>query len=258
MSTKIISIFILLFAGILPAHAQLEKIDADRPDQTNGPVITPKKWLQFELGFNGQKNNSTENEFLIPTLLTRYGISKRIEVQLITSVKRFLYSTPSGNSIYTSGLVPVQIGAKYALVEEKKWIPKTTFLLHLSIPFLASKKLQADKLAPSFVMSMQHSLTKNLSIGYNLGAQWDGFSDKPTWIYTFSPGFNFGEKWDGYVEVYGFITKDEVAQHNIDGGIAYYPNNNTKLDISSGFGISQDSPVWYIAIGASVRFKTSK
>ena len=258
MSTKIISIFILLFAGILPAQAQLEKIDADRPDQTDGPVITPKKWLQFEMGFSGQQNNSTENNFFLPTLLTRYGISKRIELRLITSVKRFLYTAPLGNSSYSTGLDPVQIGAKFALFEEKKWIPKTTVLFHLTIPVLASKKLQADKLAPSIKLSMQHTLTKMIGIGYNIGAQWDGFSDKPTWIYTFSPGFSFSEKWDGYIEVYGSLAKDEAAQHNIDGGLSYYITKNTRIDISSGFGLSKESPVWFLATGISMRFKTGK
>ena len=94
-----------------------------------------------------------------------------------------------------------------------------------------------------------------MGLGYNLGADWDGFSNTTTWAYTISPGFNLGEKWYSYIEAFGFIAKDEPAQHNIDGGVAYYINDNTKVDISSGFGISKTAPDWYFAIGASIRFK---
>ena len=42
-----------------------------------------------------------------------------------------------------------------------------------------------------------------------------------------------------YAEVFGFILKNELPQHNLDGGIAYYLTNDLKVDISGGFGISE-------------------
>lgn len=255
-----IKIFLLPFVlllGISPSHAQLEKIDTDRPDQTEGATITPKKWIQFEMGVSRQQNNQAEHEFSLPTLLTRYGISKRIELRLITSMLSFSDQTNPGSK-NSYGLAPVTIGTKISISEERKWIPKTTLLLHITMPWLASKKLKADKLAPTLKLSMQNSLSKILGIGYNLGAVWDGFNDNPGWIYSLSPGFNITEKWYAYIEAFGTFTNGEEAQNNIDGGFAYTINNNTKVDLSAGFGISKKSPVWYIAIGASIRIKTGK
>jgi hypothetical protein len=83
-------------------------------------------------------------------------------------------------------------------------------------------------------------------------------SKEATWIYTFAPGINLSEKWYGYVEAFGFISKINKPQHSLDGGIAYYISNDLKVDLSSGFGISKEAPDWYIAIGASFRFKTGK
>ena len=204
------------------------------------------------MGLSVQQNNKTEKEFLLPTLLSKYGISKKVEFRLITTLNCF---STTANSNYTTGLEPVEVGTKIALTEEKKWIPKTSLLFHVAIPGLASKSLRADKLAPNFRLSMQHTFSKLMGLGYNLGADWDGFSNTTTWAYTISPGFNLGEKWYSYIEAFGFIAKDEPAQHNIDGGVAYYINDNTKVDISSGFGISKTAPDWYFAIGASIRFK---
>lgn len=250
------SLFAFCITGL--CHAQVEKIDTDRPDQTESAVLVPKKWIQFEMGFSKQVNNSTENEFQHPTLLSKYGINKRFELRLITTLQT---NTDRSNPVLkrnNSGLTPVELGAKIALWEENKFLPKTSLIFHVGIPRVASGYYQADHLAPNFRFTMQHSLSKNIGLGYNVGAEWDGINKEATWIYTFAPGFNISEKWYGYVEAFGFISKNNKAQHSLDGGIAYYINRNFKIDLSSGFGISREAPDWYLAVGASFRFRTGK
>ena len=253
----------LLFSGTFfccmhTGFAQTTKIDTDRPDQTESAVTMPKKWIQFEFGLSKQATNADENEYQHPTLLSKYGLTKKIELRLITTVTTITgFSDPLIKQKET-GLSPVEVGTKIALWEEKKLLPKTSLLFHVVIPSLASKNLQANKLAPNFRLSMQHSISKVVGIAYNLGAEWDGYSNEPIWIYTFSPGFNIGEKWYGYIEAFGFISTENAPEHNIDLGFAYTVNNDFKLDLSGGFGISKAAPDWYIAIGASFRFKTGK
>jgi hypothetical protein len=238
--------------------AQTEKIDTDRPDQTESAVLVPKNWIQFEMGFSKQVNNSVENEFQHPTLLSKYGFSKRIEFRLITTIQTNTnLSTPLLKKSNT-GLTPVEIGAKIALWEEKKLLPKTSLIFHVGIPKFASKSFQAKNLAPNFRFTMQHTITQKIGLGYNIGAEWDGVYKEATWIYTFAPGINLSEKWYGYIEAFGFISKQNNPEHSLDGGIAYYINPNFKIDLSSGFGISKAAPDWYVAIGASLRFKTIK
>lgn len=244
--------------GILFGYAQVEKIDTDRPDQTESAVTVPKKWFQFELGMLRQKNDAYSVSFEHPTLLSKYGISKRVEFRLITTVASEVEDIPNLPKQTESGLVPVEIGAKIALWEEKKLLPKTSLIFHFGIPKFASKKFQADKLAPNFRFTMQNSITSTMAIGYNLGAEWDGYNKEATWIYTFAPGFNLSEKWYAYIEAFGFISKPNEPEHSLDGGIAYYINRNFKIDLSSGFGISKAAPDWYIAVGASFRFKAGK
>jgi hypothetical protein len=257
-----VCIFIVALTGsgfAQTAHTPLvEKIDTDRPDQTESAVLVPKKWIQFEMGFSKQVNNVSENEFQHPTLLSKYGISRRIEFRLITTVQT---NTDGNNPLLkksNTGLTPVEVGAKIALWNEKKLLPKTSLIFHIGIPRLASTYFQVNHLAPNFRFTMQHSLTKKIGLGYNLGAEWDGINKEATWIYTFAPGINLSEKWYGYIEAFGFIGKQNKPEHSLDGGIAYYINPNFKLDLSSGFGINKAAPDWYIAIGGSIRFKTGK
>jgi hypothetical protein len=245
----------LLAAGLLWGDAdaqEIERMETDRPDQTECPFIVPAKWVQIEMGFNFEKHAPGSHTFVYPTLLSKYGINKRLEFRLITSLlSNREYTGTHYESI--TGFEPVQLGFKLALMEEKGILPKTSLIAHLAMPRLASTKLHAEKAAPNFVFAMQHTITKSMGIGYNLGAEWDGFSNTPAWIYRVSPGFNIGEKWYAYAEAFGFIQKNETANHNIDGGLAYYLNNNIKLDISAGKGLSSISIDYYIALGASFR-----
>jgi Putative MetA-pathway of phenol degradation len=255
--TKIILLLFAVFFSTAVA-AQTDKIETDRPDQTETPFTTPKKWVQLEMGFNSQRNTPGNNEFFSPTLLSKYGISHKVELRVITTVQtNSAIQIPQG-TIYQTGLTPVEIGGKISFWEEKKWIPKTSLIFHFAVPKLASKKFQANKLAPNFRFTLQNSLSKNIALGYNLGAEWDGFTNEPTWLYTFAPGFNLSEKWYGYIEAFGFINKEDTPQHSLDGGIAYFMNNNLKVDFSAGFGITETAPDYYFAIGASLRFKAVK
>lgn len=255
---KLLSLLSILTMYSTNSFSQVEKIDTDRPDQTESAVTVPKKWLQFELGVSKQENKPGDNEYQHPTLLSKYGITKRLEFRLITTLATNTYYNSTQIKQKETGLLPVAVGAKIALWEEKKLLPKTSFIFHVGIPKLASKKLRGDKLAPDFRFTMQNSITKNIALGYNLGAQWDGVNNETTWIYTIAPGINLGEKWYAYVEAFGFISKQNAPEHSADAGIAYFINNNFKLDLSSGIGISEAAPDWYVAIGASVRFKTGK
>jgi hypothetical protein len=252
---KIFITFISLFC-CTSTNAQEDPIDTDRPDQTESVNIVPKNWLQFEAGFDTQKTGDEVHEFLTPTLLSKYGLNNRIELRLITSIITKSYRYVPQGTISSTGLDPVEIGAKIALWQQSKWIPKTSFLFHFAIPDFASRSNNIDLIAPNFRFTMQNSITKNFGIGYNLGAEWNGEDSKPGYIYTLSPGLNFAAKWYGYIEAFGIIKKDESPQHSFDGGIAYNLTNDLKFDISSAFGITKAAPDWYLAIGISKRFRT--
>lgn len=249
---------LVLIGGITPCafSQQTGRMETDRPDQTECPFIVKKGYIQAEAGFNYESQDGLAN-LVHPTVLWKYGLSTRFEFRLITELnsQETALQIPAGND-YMTGLLPVQLGGKIALWEEKGLLPKTSLIFHAAVPKLASKDFRLDKWAPNFRFTMQHSLSDDIGLGYNLGAEWDGFSSTPYWIYTIAPGFNLGEKWYGYIEAYGAVRKGDSPQHGIDGGIAYYVNDNLKLDISGGFNLI-NSPN-YVAIGASFRFAAFK
>lgn len=236
---------------------QSGRMETDRPDQTESPYITKRNYLQGEFGFNYVRANG-QAQWIHPTALWKLGLDARFELRLITEMQTIVEK--SGTTILNrqTGLGPIQVGGKLALAEEQGWRPKTSLIAHVAIPKAGLRYFQIPRWAPNFRFTMQNTLSKNAAIGYNVGAEWDGFTATPEWIYTLAPGFNLGENGYAYGELYGAVRKGRSPQHNLAAGIAYYFSDDTKIDFSGSYGLSEAATDYYVAIGFSFRAPTSK
>ncbi|WP_395043569.1 transporter [Flavobacterium sp.] len=244
---NIIFVFLILISPIIVAQTT-EPIQADRPDQTETPAIVPKGMFQVETGFTFQKNNKFSKNNTLPTVLWKYGVNENFELRLITE-----FLSEKNYDEKQEGLSPIYIGFKVKIAEEKGIVPKTSFIAHISLPSAASTKYKTEFYAPEFRFVMQHTLSKKMSLSYNLGAEWDGFSAEPTFIYTLTTGYSITNKLGSYIELFGFAPQKSKANHNFDAGITYLINNNFMLDLSSGIGITKNAPDHYLAVGFSFR-----
>ena len=183
-----------------------------------------------------------------PSTLWKYGLLDRLELRLITDV-----STLNSEGHAVSGLSPLTLGFKVVLSEEQGSLPTTSFIGHLTVPNLASDLLRTSNPAPAFRFTMQHTLTDELALGYNLGAEWDGESAQPTFLYTLTAGMSIDERPGVYAEVYGFPSHQSTADHRLDGGLFYLVQPNVMIDISGGWGITEAAPRFYLALGFSFR-----
>lgn len=242
-------ILLILFQFICNAQ-DLPSIQTDRPDQTECPFITPEGYLQIENGFSYEKIDNNSNGIVAPTILTKFGITDYFELRLITE-----FVINQENSTTFSGINPILFGFKTKLLKEKGIIPNTSLIAHIGIPKAASTPYLVDYYYPEFRFTMQHTISEKQSLSYNLGAEWNGISTKPTFIYTLTTGYSFTDKIGGYIELYGFIPETGKSDHRFDGGLNYLFNPNHQLDISGGFGLSKVSPKYYFALGYSFRFK---
>src|SRR4051794_15571789 len=235
---KQLSFIILIMISIKENLAQdMEPIKLDRPDQTETPVIVPVKYFQMENGFAYLYNDKKSKAYAYPSTLMKYGIAKFIDLRVITG----LLTTQFDDKNIT-GIVPLTIGFKLNLLKEKGIIPLTSLLAHLTFPKLASEKYKATYYGPSFKFAMQHTLSKKISLSYNLGAFWNGVTTEPILLYTLTTAVSLTEKLGSYVEVYGFVPEHQTALHSMDTGLCYLVNNDISLDISGGYRITKNAP----------------
>ena len=243
------SIFLFLALKINCVRSQdLPPLQADRPDQTESPYTVPLKHFQAEIGFALEKVNSEDKNYFYPASLWKYGLTQNLEFRLTTE----LLTNRSGD-ITTNGFNPISIGFKINICKEKGIIPMTSFIGHISIPALGSKYFKSSYMVPGFRFTMQHSLSDWISLGYNLGAEWDGETAEPILIYTLTSGFSFTDKFGGYIEIYGFDPIDHKADHRADLGFTYYITDNILIDVSGGPGLTDNAPDYFFALGFSIR-----
>lgn len=260
MRKIICTLSFLLF--LISTSAQVEKIETDRPGETNTPTTVPRKWVQLETGFLMQieKHYPKLKDHFIqhPSVLSKYGIGNRIELRLITELGTLKEENVNGTTLLT-GITNVQLGGKVNFLKEKGIRPKTSLIAHYN--FRRLRTLYKDSIdGANFRFAMLHTLSKTISVGYNIGMNWNRFGSPPSYIYTFSPRFNISEKWFAYIEVFGSFRspKKYNPENNIGAGFAYYVNDNFKIDASAGFGLSKEAPDKFYSIGASFKFKTGK
>ena len=247
-------VFLAVLFTIFTFHSfsqQIEPIQLDRPDQTETPAIVPKGYIQAENGFLMENANSETRNFTYPSCLWKYGINDRVELRVITELST---TKDKSNNKSSSGLMPVTIGFKTSLWKEKGIIPQTSFIGHFTTANISSKSFKTNYAAPSFRFLMAHNITSKFTISYNLGAEWDGDSPEEIYLYTFATGFSITQKLGMYTELYGFAPRASKAWHGFDGGFTYLVNNNIMLDLSGGFGLTENAPDNYIAFGFSYRF----
>lgn len=251
---KIATLLLLLLLPPGFCIAQDEKIDPERPDQSDSPDLLAKNFFQAELGINKENSSGKNYDWLYPTALFKYGLKKielRVEADFRTSYEQEVQKTRR-----ESGLDPVGLGFKVNINKEKKFFPKTSLIAGFGIPFFSSKDFRTEHVAPTIKLVMDNSFSEHTDLSYNIGTEWDGFSHTPDWLYSASENVNFGKNWNTYIEVYGSFRKNESPRESIDAGIGYCISKNMKVDLSDGFGLSKEALKNYIAIGGSFRFKT--
>lgn len=248
-------VFFICCCLVASVHAQ-DRIDTDRPDQTESAVLVPKRYFQGEFGFNKENSGNRYFRIVHPTFLLKYGLSKRFELRL-ESAYATEYAHLIPNTVTTTDLAPVEIGTKIALFEEKGWRPKTSLIFHIGSSFETSHPVGEWDFLSSLRFTCQSTITETIGLGYNIGFESDGV--ETDLLYTIAPNINLGKRWYAYVELFGFKRRDPYDfqkhwLHSLDTGLAYYISKDTKLDLSAGLGLGINAMNDYIALGFSFRF----
>jgi hypothetical protein len=242
--------FLLLIFLSLQVHAQ-EKMETDRPSETENPSIVPKKWMQAEIGIS--KENTGDNYILVlPVALLRYGISKKIELRLESALLRE-YEQLVPDPRTKTFTEPVVIGTKISLFEERSIRPKTALLAQATIPLKAKAQPQTTNATTAILLLMQNSVTKSFQVNYNLGVEYDDEASAASWQYSFESDLEITKKLEIFAEIFGSAQKNEKPEHSFDAGIEFLATSNLKFDLAAGWGLSDNVPDHFITLGFSFR-----
>lgn len=187
----------------------------------------------------------SERQILAPTVLFRYGIIQGFELRALTqyeSIKNKL-----SNETY-DGISDLEIGTKVQLLRKEGVNTEIAFLSHLVIP-TASKELTNDKFGSISKLSIAHSVSESIGVGYNIGYDYFG-EGNGNLTYSLAIGIGITDTFGFYLEPYGAFLDIDKYEASFDGGLTYLVQDNLQLDISYGTGLNHTMN--YFSVGCSI------
>ena len=240
--------YFILFAFLLFAwEGQAQSIITDRPDQTESSSTVERGSLQIESGLLvgfAEESTWSIRQILAPTILFRYGITKGIEIRVLSQFESLKNQLTSKELV---GISDLEIGTKIQLLKREEINTEVAFLTHLRLP-TGSNGLTLDRYATINKLSISHELSENIGIGYNIGYNYFGFG-RGVITYSLALGIGISEKAAIYIEPYGDFVDLEDHFANFDAGFTYLLKENMQLDFSFGTGLNYSMN--YMSIGFS-------
>ncbi|MBN1950262.1 MAG: transporter [Bacteroidales bacterium] len=248
-------LFCLPVLSVLAQELPAELI-TDRADQTESSAVVPFQALQLETGFAMETTDIhwfRIQTFAYNTSLLRYGLRENFELRAgLEYLGKKQLNTATGVTFTSSGLGPLYAGFKVKISEEKGWKPGIAFLGGLVLPFTAGEDFETEHTGADIRFAFSHSLTDRLSLGYNLGAQWDGETAVPSYFYSVSMGVRILNQVGMFVESFGHISEEGEAEHLLDAGFTWQVLSYFQLDFSGGVGI-HNSIDEFFSVGLTYR-----
>ena len=238
---------LLLNAITLSAQAQ-EELNSDRPDNSQGPSVVSRGYVQVEAGFNYQKLDARTRTYAYPTALLRIGLLEGVELRLQGAVKDSVIE--NGTKRHIKGWGPLSVGTKVRLWEESGWRPEAGINAMLALP-VASEVFKPDNPEPQFGLAFSNALSEKMDLTYTVGYGWTKGS--PVKSYGANITRQFMDKLTLYLEVFGSKDKNEPAQHQADFGMLYLLLPNLQIDVAAGRRLNKEAPKHFVTTGLAFR-----
>jgi hypothetical protein len=237
----------------------------DRPDRTESAAVVAPGYVQVETGvlFTRDEEGAAEVEVVEgPGTLVRIGLGGRTELRLgWDGWVRQEVSLAGGGDVTVDGAGDAELGAKVRLRDEAGRLPEAALLVGVSLP-LGDEELTSDRYDPSILLSLAHTLSERLALGYNAGVAWSSAPGEAGAVETSSHivwsaalGLGLTERLGAFAELFGEEPIDAAGSSAVsaDGGFTWLVRPNLQLDLFAGAGLTDEAPDWFAGAGVSFR-----
>lgn len=242
-------VIVLLTACItLTAEAQ-EKIESDRPTETQSAQTIDRKMFQLESGVIYKRLEAGGYGFQHPEVLVRYGLVKNLELRARATSETQKLKSENTNRY---GLEPVELGLKWSVISKPEQYA-LALLGHVGLADLSSSDHNPGKNFVRWRALAEHNIGKKWKLEYNAGMDWSSEDQQQNWVAAFSPLYEVSDHWLLYGEVYSFLKKEGLPQHQARVGFEYFINPDIELDLNAGAGLNKAAPRYFWNAGFGFR-----
>lgn len=247
-------LFVLLAAAatIFGVTAQETEFTADRPGASTGPNVVGHKVIQLEQGIQ-YDGDGGKGQFTFSNTLLRYGLFDCAELRL--GGDAFIY--PNGNKKWSAAFSGLTLGTKIACFEGRGVIPALSFMAQLSFPKTGSEGFAVEHLAPSVYLLFDNPVTDWFSIGYNVGAEWNGSLPGASTFVALCFGFSITDRLGCFAESYNYFSKYGHT-YAADFGLNYMVGKRVQLDLVANIDLQNPAQCWAMSFGVAWQINNPK
>jgi hypothetical protein len=260
----VLSILILTTFYSLAQNDSIPNLNSDRPTQSESPYLMQKGFFQIETGAMYVNRDDQEKQLeriRLGTTLLRYGVFQNFEVRLSDCYEMVHVFTKENSTDSTeSGIGPVTAGFKVLVAHEKGIRPKMSIVGSITFRHLGSDHFMPTNSYPTGLLLCSHTITKQLSLGYNIGFSYNGESTDGFFIYSAYLGYYIIPNLWVFAEAYGNFDHGDNP-HDIDysvnnlgnAGITCRFYKNFQIDLSGGMAFDPGIDRYFASAGLSWR-----
>ena len=241
------------------AQSDTTALATDRPTQTASAFVMSKGSVQIEtgfsiartkLGFDGFEEVTSDFITLNSTQL-RFGVSKNLELLFSQSLVKSRINGGAFEGSRDTELVPTAVGARIRLFDmNERGGPQVAILA--TVAGGAFSDLETGT-SIELRFNFQHDLGSGLSLGYNVGSNFNGLTDAFNGVITTVLGYQASEKVSLFAELFLIMPELERTFLQTDFGILYLVNSNLQIDVFAGLGVTDLTPDSAFGAGISLR-----
>jgi hypothetical protein len=239
-------------------------LNFDRPMQAESPYLMQKGFFQIETGARYISRHDPYKELQrvrLGTTLLRYGVFPNFELRLSDGyewVHVQEYDSPGDST--ESGIGPVTAGFKVLVAKEKGLRPEMSILGSITFRHIGDEAFTPTNSYPLGSLLCTHTITKKLTLNYNVGFSYSGEDADGFFIYSVYTGYYITKKLWVFFEAYGNFDHgddpnniDYSVNNLADGGFCYRLRHNLQVDITAGFAFDKHVERYFGSAGISWR-----
>jgi hypothetical protein len=240
-----------------------EEIETDRDSFTPATSLAGQNQWIFESAYSFIDNRRVFDTHSLPELLVRRGVTERMEVRFGTNYEVGGAGNPISANIaddlpdepVLEEETNISYGLKYGLTNQSHWIPKSSLLVTGFTP--VAGEANRTEMSVGYVGGWTFANRWLLDAGmrYSTGSfDNDRFN---IWAPSTVLKMPVSERWKTHIEYFGIFSdgrERETVQHFISPGAHYLIRPNLEVGSRFGWGLSDDSPDFFINLGGGVRF----
>jgi len=252
-STVVWNVALTVAAG---AAAAKDPLITDRPDFTESAFVVGRGTVQLE-GGGTYVDFGNETATTLPELLVRWGITRSVELRILTPTYAWI-DGPDGSD---SGFLSTALGTKIALNDgdgDGFWGKTGAGIIVATTVPTGSSSVASSAWQPTATLSLAWDLSETIGLGTNIG--WARPEDDGRRFNTIfgsvAAGFGVAKNTSVFTELIFFDRETDrgPSTTTFQAGLTYLINPDLQLDIRAARRLSSEGTDLLVGIGASARF----